>query len=68
MYILMYYIPYSYLSKGGKLMNQYVEGWKINMKNIEWALGYTDKALGLDVWGNKIWFGFDAKDCVIEKL
>ena len=47
---------------------KYVEGWKINMKNIEWALGYTDKALGLDVWGDKIWFGFDAKDCVIEKL
>ena len=49
-------------------MNQYVEGWKIDVKNIELALGYTDKALGLDMWGDKIWFGFDAKDCVIEKL
>ena len=49
-------------------MNQYVGGWKIDIKNIEWAIGYTDKALGLDMWGDKIWFGFDAKDCVIEKL
>ena len=64
----MYYIPYSYLSKVGKLMNQYAEGWKIVVKSLKRALGYTDKALGLDVWGDKIWFGFDAKDCVIEKL
>ena len=28
----MYYIPYSYLSKRGKLTNQYVEGWKIDVK------------------------------------
>ena len=51
MYRLMYYIPYSYLSKGGKLMNQYIEGWKIDVKNIKWALSYTDKVLGLDMWG-----------------
>ena len=49
-------------------MNQYVEGWKIDVKNNERALGYMDKALGLDMWGNKIWFGFDVKDCVIENL
>ena len=54
MYRLVYYIPYSYLSKGGKLMNQYIEGWKIDVKNIERTLGYTDKALGLDMWGDKI--------------
>ena len=35
-------------------MNQYIEGWKIDVKNIERALGYTDKVLGLDVWGDKI--------------
>ena len=64
----MYYIPYSYLSKGGKLMNQYVEGWKIDVKNIERAIGYIDKALGLDMWGDKIWFRFSAKDYVIENL
>lgn len=64
----MYYILYSYLSKGGKLMNQYVEDWKIDVKNIERALGYMDKALGLDMWGDKIWFRFSAKDCVIENL
>ena len=68
MYRLMYYIPYSYLSKVGKLMNQYIEGRKIDVKNIELALGYTDKALGLDMWGDKIWFRFSAKDCVIENL
>ena len=49
MYRLMYYIPYSYLSKVGKLMNQYVGGWKIDVKNIKWALSYTDKVLGLDM-------------------
>ena len=49
MYRLMYYIPYSYLSKGGKLMNQYIEGRKIDVKNIKWALSYTDKVLGLDM-------------------
>ena len=49
-------------------MNQYIEGRKIDVKNIELALGYTDKALGLDVWGDKIWFRFGAKDCVIENL
>lgn len=38
------------------------------MKNIDWALGYTDKALGLDMWGDKIWFGFGAKDCVATNL
>ena len=32
MYRLMYYILYSYLSKGDKLMNQYIEGWKIDVK------------------------------------
>lgn len=53
----MYYIPYSYLNKGGKLMYQYIEGLKIDVKNIERALGYTDKALGLDMWGNKICLG-----------
>ena len=57
MYRLMYYIPYSYLSKGGKLMNQYTEGWKIDAKNIEQALGYTDKTLGLDMRGDKIRLG-----------
>lgn len=36
------------------------------MKNIERALGYMDKALGLDMWGDKIWFRFSAKDYVIE--
>ena len=61
MYRLMYYIPYSYLSKVGKLMNQYVEGWKINVKNIERALGYTDKVFGLDVWGDKICLGLARK-------
>ena len=45
---------YSYLNKGNKPMNQYVEGWKIGVKNIERALGYTDKALRLDMWGDKI--------------
>ena len=49
-------------------MNQYIEGWKIDVKNIERALGCTDKALGLDMWGDKIWFRLSAKDCVIEKL
>jgi hypothetical protein len=38
------------------------------MKNIDWALGYADKALGLDMWGDKIWFGFGAKDCVATNL
>ena len=64
----MYYIPYSYLSKEGKLMNQYVEDWKIDVKNIERALGYMDKALGVDMWSDKIWFRFSAKDYVIENL
>lgn len=50
----MYYMLYSYLSKGDKLMNQYVGGWKIDVKNIERALGYMDKAHGLDMWGDKI--------------
>lgn len=59
---------YSYLGKGGKPMNQYVEGWKIDVKNIEWALSYTEKALGLDMWNDKIWFEFNVKDCVIENL
>ena len=68
MYRLMYCILYSYLSKGGKLMNQYVEGWKIDVKNIERALGYMDKTLGLDMWGDKIWFRFSAKDYAIENL
>lgn len=68
MYRLMYYILYSYLSKGGKLMNQYVEGWKIDVKNIERALGYMDKALGLDMRGDKIWFRFSAKDCASTNL
>ena len=49
-------------------MNQYVEGWEIGVKNIERALGYTDKALRLDMWGDKIWFRFDAKDCVATNL
>lgn len=49
-------------------MNQYVGGWKIDVKNIERALGYIDKALGLDMWGDKIWFRFSAKDYVIENL
>lgn len=49
-------------------MNQYVEGWKIDVKNIERTLGYMDKALGLDMWGDKIWFRFSAKDYVIENL
>lgn len=42
-------------------MNQYVEGWKIDVKNIKRALGYTDKALGLDKWGDKIWFSLVRK-------
>ena len=42
-------------------MNQYVEGWKIDVKNTEWALGYTDKALGLDMWGDKICSGLVRK-------
>lgn len=49
-------------------MNQYIEGRKIDVKNIERALGYMDKALGLDMWGDKIWFRFSAKDYVIENL
>ena len=57
MYRLMYYMLYSYLNKGNKPMNQYVEGWKIGVKNIERALGYTDKALRLDMWGDKICLG-----------
>ena len=57
----MYYILYSYLSKGDKLMNQYIEGWKIDVKNIERAFGYTDKALGLDMWGDKICLGLVRK-------
>ena len=64
----MYYILYSYLSKGGKLKNQYIEGWKIYVKNLERAIGYMGKALGLDMWGDKIWFRFSAKDYVIENL
>lgn len=64
----MYYILYSYLNKGGESMNQYVEGWKIDVKNIERALGYMDKALGLDMRVDKIRFGFGAKDCVVENL
>ena len=35
-------------------MNQYVGGWKIDVKSLEWVLSYTDKALGLDMWGDKI--------------
>lgn len=54
MYRLMYYISYSYLNKGSKLMYQYIEGLKIDVKNIERALGYMDEALGLNVWGDKI--------------
>lgn len=61
MYRLMYYIPYSYLSKGSKLMNQYIEGRKIDVKNIELALGYADKAFGLDMWGDKICLGLVRK-------
>lgn len=57
----MYYILYSYLTKGSKLMNQYVEGWKIDVKNIERALGYMDKALGLDMRSDKIWFSLVRK-------
>ena len=49
-------------------MNQYVEGWKIDVKNNERALNYTDKTLGLDMRSDKIWFRFSAKDCVIENL
>ena len=49
-------------------MNQYIGGWKIDVRNIERAFGYTDKALGLDMWGDKIWFRFSAKDCVVENL
>ena len=30
-------------------MNQYVGGWKIDVKSLEWALSYTDKVLGLDM-------------------
>ena len=52
---------YSYLSKESKPMNQYVEGWKIDVKNIKWSLGYTDKALGLDMWGDKICLGLVRK-------
>ena len=61
MYRLMYYISYSYLSKVGKLMNQYAEGWKIDVKNIERAFGYADKAFGLDMWGDKICLGLVRK-------
>ena len=73
----MYYIPYSYLSKGGKLMNQCIEGWKIDVKNIKRALSYTDKALGLDMWGDKIcsglvrkivWLQICGVFCVVGKL
>ena len=35
-------------------MNQYVEGWKIDVKNIEWMLSYIDKTLGVVMWGDKI--------------
>ena len=54
-------MPYGYLNKEDKLMNQYIEGWKIDVKNIELALGYTDKALGLDVWSDKICLGLVRK-------
>ena len=57
----MYYMPYSYLNKGDKLMNQYIEGWEIGVKNIEQSLGYTDKALRLDMWGDKICLGLVRK-------
>ena len=42
-------------------MNQYVEGWKIDVKNNERALNYTDKTLGLDMWGDKICLGLVRK-------
>ena len=38
------------------------------MKNIKRALSYTDKAFGLDMWGDKIWFRFSAKDCEATNL
>ena len=61
MYRLMYYIPYSYLSKGGKPMNQYVEGCKIDVKSLEWVLSYTDKAFGLGMRSDKICLGLVRK-------
>ena len=57
----MYYILYSYLNKGGESMNQYVEDWKIDVKNIERALGYMNKALGLDMWAIKFDLGLVQK-------
>ena len=42
-------------------MNQYIEGRKIDVKNIELALGYADKAFGLDMWGDKICLGLVRK-------
>ena len=42
-------------------MNQYIEGRKIDVKNIELAFGYTDKVLGLDMWGDKNFLGLARK-------
>ena len=61
MYRLIYYMLHGYLSKKDKSVNQYVEGWKIDVKNNERALGYMDKALGLDMWGDKICLGLVRK-------
>ena len=44
-------------------MYQYIQGWKINERDLDWALGFSDWSKGLDLYGCRVWVEFDYGVC-----
>lgn len=49
-------------------MYQYIQGWKIDKRDLDWALGFSDWSKGLDLYGRRVWVEFDGEDCVVRRL
>lgn len=49
-------------------MYQYIQGWKIDKRDLDWVFGFSDLSKGLDLYGRRVWVEFCGKDCVVRTL
>lgn len=49
-------------------MYQYIQGWKVDERDLDWVFGFSDLSKGLDLYGRRIWVEFGGRDCVVRRL
>lgn len=49
-------------------MYQYIQGWKVDKRDLDWVLGFSDLSKGLDLYGRRVWVEFGGLDCVVRTL